>query len=59
MQAAPAGRVCIPLLFHDDVMALFAITFSGGIDIVFVLIDPRADSPKAHSSGQSVSVATS
>ena len=34
-------------------MAVLAITFSGGIDIVFVSIDPRADSPKALSSGQS------
>ena len=24
------------LFFHDDVMAVLAITFSGGIDIVFV-----------------------
>ena len=26
--------VCIPLFLHDDVMALFAITFSGGNGIV-------------------------
>ena len=37
---APAGSGwrCIPLLFHDDVMALFAITFSGGNDIVLFLL---------------------
>ena len=35
MQVAPAGRgVCIPLFLHNDVMAVLAITFSGGIDIV-------------------------
>ena len=35
MQVTPAGRgVCIPLFFHDDIMALFAITFSGSIGIV-------------------------
>ena len=52
--------VCyIPLLFHDDVMTLFAITFSGGNDIVFVSPYSRAESPKALSSGQSVSVAPS
>ena len=35
---APFGAwvVCyIPLLFHDDVMALFAITFSGGNGIFY------------------------
>ena len=33
---APAGRgvQCILQFFHDDIMALFAITFSGGIGIV-------------------------
>ena len=37
---APAGSGlrCIPQFFHDDVMALFAITFSGGIDIVLFLL---------------------
>ena len=32
----PAGRrvQCILQFFHDDIMALFAITFSGGIGIV-------------------------
>ena len=37
---APAGRGlrCIPQFFNDDVMALFAITFSGGIDIVLFLL---------------------
>ena len=36
MQVAPSGRVVcyIPLFFHDDVMTLFAITFSGCNDIV-------------------------
>ncbi len=34
-----AWVVCyIPLLFYDNVMALFAITFSGGIDIVLFLL---------------------
>ena len=35
MQVAPSGRgVCIPLFLHNDVMAVLAITFSGGNDIV-------------------------
>ena len=36
MQVAPAGRgwQCFLQFFHDDIMALFAITFSGGIGIV-------------------------
>ena len=35
MQVAHAGRgVCIPLFLHNDVMAVLAITFSGGIGIV-------------------------
>ena len=37
---APAGSGlrCIPQFFHDNVMALFALTFSGGIDIVLFLL---------------------
>ena len=38
---APAGRGVVHsaiLFFHDDVMALFAITFSGGNGIVLFLL---------------------
>ena len=40
MQAAPSGRgwQCILQFFHDDIMALFAITFSGGNGIVLFLL---------------------
>ena len=38
MQVAPSGRVCIPLFLHNNVMALFAITFSGGNGIVLFLL---------------------
>ena len=41
MQATPAGRWgCrfVPQCFHDNVMALLAITFSGGNDIVLFLL---------------------
>ena len=36
MQVAPSGRgwQCILQFFHDDVVAVFAITFSGGNVIV-------------------------
>ena len=60
MQVTPAGRGrYIMPFFHDDVMAVFAITFSGGIDIILLFLSSRAESPKALSSGQSVSVAPS
>ena len=35
---AGSGLRCIPQFFHDDVMAVFAITFSGGNGIVLLLL---------------------
>ena len=52
--------VCyIPLLFHDDVMAVFAITFSGGNDIVLFLLTLGLKAQKRLARGRAVSVAPS
>ena len=61
LQAAPAGRGwrCIPQFFHDDVMAVFAITFSGGNDIVLFLLTLGLKVQKHLARGRAVSVAPS
>lgn len=53
---APSGRGwwCIPLLFHDNVMALFAITFSGGNDIVLFLLTLGLKAQKQSARGKAL-----
>ena len=58
---APAGRgwQCILQFFHDDIMAIFTITLSGGIGIVLFRLTLGLKAQKRLARGRAVSVAPS